>query len=245
MLAKPPATGNDMAAVGNRSRAGYFLGLWGPFVPLTDVEAIGFEMEEPVGSPTLELRQVRLERKSPGDAVLDGMPVIDELGQYAHGAWPGKARSVGDLTTAWRDEDRALVAGDFGFCPYGGFTDTKAGATGFFRVEKRDARWWFVDPDGHLFLSLGADVIRPEMVTPVAGREAFFRQRPPRPSSPRASATATPAPRSSPGTCCAASAGAGPPPGSTTPCAAWTRGASTRSPTGATRGCGKRGASPT
>ena len=27
--------------------SGYFLGLWGPFVPLTDVEAIGFEMEQP------------------------------------------------------------------------------------------------------------------------------------------------------------------------------------------------------
>ncbi len=62
LLAKPPATGNDMAAVGNRSRVGYFLGLWGPFVPLTDVEAIGFEMEKPIGSPTLELRSVRLER---------------------------------------------------------------------------------------------------------------------------------------------------------------------------------------
>ena len=33
--------------------------------------------------------------------------------------------------------------------------------------------------DGHHFLSLGADVIRPEMVTPAAGREAFFRERPP------------------------------------------------------------------
>jgi len=79
LLAKPPATGDDMAAVGNRSRAGYFLGLWGPFVPLTDVEAIGFEMEKPIGSPTLEVRKVRLERRSPGDAVLDGLPLVDEL----------------------------------------------------------------------------------------------------------------------------------------------------------------------
>ncbi len=106
MLAKPPATGHDMAAVGNRSRPGYFLSLWGPFVPLTDVEAIGFEMEDPIGSPTLEVRSVRLEKTSPGDAVLDGLPVVDELGQYAHGTWPGKAGSVDDLQKAWRDEDR-------------------------------------------------------------------------------------------------------------------------------------------
>jgi hypothetical protein len=176
LLAQPPATGNDMAAVGNRSRVGYFLGLWGPFVPLTDVEAIGFEMEQPIGSPTLEVRSIRLERVSPGDAVLDGLPLVDELGQYVHDSWPGKARSVEDLQRAWRDEEQAL---GFGRCRYGGFLGAKAEATGFFRVERREGRWWFVDPDGHLFLSLGADVIRPEMVTPVAGREAFFRERPP------------------------------------------------------------------
>ena len=136
-------------------------------------------MEKPIGSPTLEVRAVRLERKSPGDAVLDGLPLVDELGQYVHGSWPGKARSVEDLRAAWRDEERALSAGDSGLCRYGGFAGTKAEATGFFRVEKKDGRWWFVDPDGHLFLSLGADVIRPEMVTPAAGREAFFRERPP------------------------------------------------------------------
>ena len=116
LLAKPPATGDDMAAVGNRSRAGYFLGLWGPFVPLADVEAIGFEMEKPIGSPTLEVREIRLERKSPGDAVLDGLPLVDELGQFAHGSWPGKARSADDLRQAWQDEERTLVPGDSGLC---------------------------------------------------------------------------------------------------------------------------------
>jgi hypothetical protein len=179
LLAAPPATGNDMAAVGNRSRIGYFLGLWGPFVPLEDVEAIGFEMERPIGSPTLEVRSIRLEKTSPGDAILDGLPLVDELGQYAHGSWPGKAASVEDLRRAWQAEDRGLSPADPGLCRYGGFAATKAGATGFFRVEKTDGRWWFVDPDGHLFLSLGADVIRPEMVTPAAGREAFFREPPP------------------------------------------------------------------
>jgi hypothetical protein len=179
LLAQAPASGNDMAAVGNRSRLGYFLGLWGPFAPLTDVEAVAFEMEHPVGSPTLEVRALRLGKTSPGDAVLDGLPLVDELGQYVHAQWPGKARSVDELRAAWRDEDRAPAPGDFGFCRYGGFAETTAKATGFFGLEKRDGRWWFVDPDGHLFLSLGADVIRPEMATPSAGRDAFFRDRPP------------------------------------------------------------------
>jgi len=179
MLAQRPATGDDMAAVGNRSRVGYFLGLWGPFVPLTDVEAISFEMEKPIGSPTLELRSIRLERKSPGDAVLDGLPLVDELGQSVHASWPGRATSVEDLRKAWREEEQSLAPADTGLCRYGGFAGTSAKATGFFRAEKVDGRWWFVDPDGHLFLSLGADVIGPAMATPAKGREAFFRELPP------------------------------------------------------------------
>jgi hypothetical protein len=179
LLAQPPASGHDMAAVGNRSRSGYFLGLWGPFVPLTDVVAIGFEMEKPVGAPTLEVRAVRVLRKSPGDAVLDGLPLVDELGQSVHDTWAGMPRSVLDLRAAWNEEERSLARADSGLCRYGGYLDTKAEATGYFRVEKKDGRWWFVDPDGHLFLSMGADVIRPEMVTPLAGREGFFRELPP------------------------------------------------------------------
>jgi hypothetical protein len=185
MLAQRPATGDDMAAVGNRSRVGYFLGLWGPFVPLTDVEAISFEMENPIGSPTLEVRSIRLEKKSPGDAVLDGLPLVDELGQYVHASWPGKAASVEDLQKAWRAEEQALAPADKGLCRYGGYVGTSAKATGFFRVEKVDGRWWFVDPDGHLFLSLGADVVRPESATPAKGREAFFRALPPELLPPR------------------------------------------------------------
>ena len=245
MLAKPPATGHDMAAVGNRSRSGYFLSLWGPFVPLTDVEAIGFEMEDPIGSPTLEVRSVRLEKTSPGDAVLDGLPVLDELGQYAHGTWPGKAGSVDDLQKAWRDEDRALAAGDFGFCRFGGFSATKADATGFFRVEKRDGRWWFVDPDGHLFLSLGADVIQPEMTTPAAGRDGFFRESPPAAVLPARERGGDRGVSFFTWNLLRRFGESWPSAWVDHTVAAWTRGASTRSPTGAATGCGRRSASPT
>ncbi len=179
LLTAPPSTGHDMAAVGNRSRPGYFLGLWGPFVPLTSVESIGFEMQNPIGSPTLEIRSVRLEKVSPGDAVLDGLPLVDEFGQYIHSDWPDKAKSAEQLAAAWSDESAKLAPGDFGYCSYGGYTNTRAKATGFFRVEKIDGRWWFVDPDGHLFLSAGADVMRPDMVTRSRGRDAFFKELPP------------------------------------------------------------------
>jgi hypothetical protein len=179
LLAEPPKTGHDMAAVGNRSRNGYFVSLWGPFVPLTNVEAIAFEMDHPVGSPTLGIRSVRLARTSPGDAVLDGLPVVDALGQFTHETWPGKAESLEDLEQAWKEDAQALAPGDFGYCGYGGYEGTRAKATGFFRVERIDDRWWFVDPDGHLFLSAGCDVMRPAMVTRTQGRDGFFEETPP------------------------------------------------------------------
>jgi hypothetical protein len=168
-----------MAAVGNRSRNGYFVSLWGPFVPLTEVTALAFEMEHPVGSPTLEIRSVELARTSPGDAVLDGLPVMDRFGQYAHDTWPGRASSLEGLQRAWREEEEGLSPGDYGYCPYGGYEGTKAEATGFFRVEQIGGRWWFVDPDGHLFLSAGCDVMRPGMYTRTRGRDGFFAELPP------------------------------------------------------------------
>jgi hypothetical protein len=179
LLAEPPKTGHDMAAVGNRSRNGYFLSLWGPFAPLDDVKALVFEMEHPVGSPTLEILSVTLAKTSPGDAVLDGLPLVDRLGQFTRDQWPGKAASVEQLESEWAEEERVLAPGDFGYCRYGGYEGTRARPTGVFRVERIDGRWWFVDPDGHLFLSVGCDVMQPSMVTRTAGRDGVFEALPP------------------------------------------------------------------
>ena len=179
MLGAPPKTGHDMASVGNRSRTGYYLRLWGPFFPLAEVEAISFEIQYPVGTPTLEIRSLTVAKTSPGDEVLEGLPVVDPLGQYTGEDGPVKPATLEELKGAWKAEEKALVPGDFGYCPYGGYADTKGEATGFFRVEQRDGRWWFVDPDGHLFLSAGCDVMRPWMTTPVTGREPLFAEMPP------------------------------------------------------------------
>lgn len=178
-LAEPPKTGHDMAAVGNRSRPGYYVGLIGPFVELSNVRAIAFEMTDPVGSPSLEVRSISLAKESPGDAILEGTPVVDEFGQFVHDSWPGKVESLEQLEKAWDEEESELTSGDFGYCKYGGFENTKARATGFFRVEKIDEKWWFVDPEGHLFLSAGSDVMQTGQSTRLEGREHFFKELPP------------------------------------------------------------------
>ncbi|TWI59909.1 agarase [Halalkalibacter nanhaiisediminis] len=40
---------------------------------------------------------------------------------------------------------------------YGGDQNRKFKATGFFRVEKADDRWWMVDPDGNAFVTIGVN----------------------------------------------------------------------------------------
>ncbi len=40
---------------------------------------------------------------------------------------------------------------------YGGWRGVRSEATGFFRVEKQDGRWWFITPEGHAFLSAGVN----------------------------------------------------------------------------------------
>jgi hypothetical protein len=178
-LTDPPSQGHDMAAVFNKSRAGYYIGFWGPFGSLAHVEALGVAMERPIGSPVLEIRSIRLTKESPGDAVLDKGPFVDEMGQWIGAEWSGKAKSIEELKSLWAREEKELEPGDFNYCRYGGFKDTRAKATGFFRVEEVDGKWWFVDPDGHLFFSTGADATRPWDATSTENRAGVFKALPP------------------------------------------------------------------
>lgn len=47
---------------------------------------------------------------------------------------------------------------------YGGFAAEKVAEPGFFRVIEKDRKWWMVDPDGCLFLSIGMNSVEPKRV---------------------------------------------------------------------------------
>ena len=170
--------GHDLASVGNKPRAMFGTTWAWNQGPLDDVTAIEVTMNQPVGRPSLEIRSVRLAKGDPGDALLDSKPLVDEFGQWISADWPGKARSLDDLKAAWSKEAAAFVGGTRAGCVCGGEASTKAHATGFFRVEQVDGRWWFVDPDGHLFFSLGVDVVTPFIATRTEGRAGVFAQAP-------------------------------------------------------------------
>jgi hypothetical protein len=172
--------GQDLAAVFNKSRNPFWMAVVGPFGSIDKVEALAVAMVAPVGKPTLEIRDVRLSNDDPGSDILDPVPVVDEFGQWIPAEYPRKIGNLDQLKKEWAAEDRSLRPGDFGYCKYGGYLGTQAKATGFFRVEQIGGRWWFVDPDGHYFLSVGVNGIGAGgATTPVQGREKYYAAQPP------------------------------------------------------------------
>lgn len=105
-------------------------------------------------------------------------PFIDEYGQYRHKDWPGKVHADHDLAKQRiaEAEDLRLNTGPGDWNRFGGWrTGPKLKATGHFRVEKTGGKWWFVDPDGHLFWSHGVCCVRFDQATPFEGREHYFQ----------------------------------------------------------------------
>ena len=106
-------------------------------------------------------------------------PFVDEFGQYKHADWPGKIHSLDELKARAKAEEDALAAHPESPIPgvdrFGGWgAGPQLKATGMFRTEKWNGRWWLVDPDGHIFFSLGCCYVRLQGKTAVTGREKFF-----------------------------------------------------------------------
>lgn len=108
-------------------------------------------------------------------------PFIDTFGQYLHKNWPGKTRSLEDMAAKGEAEAKALKEepGPKDWDQYGGWASgPQLKATGFFRVEKHQGKWWLVDPEGRLFFSHGIDCVRMVDLTPVEERKTWFQDFP-------------------------------------------------------------------
>ena len=106
-------------------------------------------------------------------------PFVDQFGQFAHAEWPGKVHSLDELKARAQAAAEELLAHPESPIPgvdrFGGWGDgPQLKATGMFRTEKWNGRWWLVDPDGHIFFSLGCNYVRLQGRTAVTGREKFF-----------------------------------------------------------------------
>ncbi|MCB1070102.1 MAG: sulfatase-like hydrolase/transferase [Verrucomicrobia bacterium] len=132
-------------------------------------------------SPELSLDRIAIRAGQPYGAEANKelleLPYLDRFGQVRKLDWPGKLHEEGELRRR-DDQERAAEANDLGprsFNRYGGWADgPRLEATGFFRTEKVDGKWWLVDPEGRLFFSHGMNSIGFDQSTPVEGREALF-----------------------------------------------------------------------
>jgi hypothetical protein len=112
-------------------------------------------------------------------------PLVDEFGQYAHRDWSNKIHSVAELKTRRQAEEGCLDRFKrlANWDKYGGWDKgIRLPATGFFRVEKRNGAWWFVDPEGSLFWSHGVVRVGTRVRvgseyrgTPLPDRENYFQ----------------------------------------------------------------------
>lgn len=111
-------------------------------------------------------------------------PFINKYGQYKHETWEGKITDDSQFAQAIKKEEQDLAAhtGSKEWNRFGGFANgPKFEATGNFRTQKIDGKWWLIDPDGYLFWSAGVNGSgKLSVLTPMKGREHFFEEVPKR-----------------------------------------------------------------
>ena len=144
----------------------FYAGSSGHRFEISDVEAVPGKRSLPKNAPWLTMDEGRL------------FPFIDRYGQFKHEEWKGKIHSDADLEKARKAEETDLAAnpGPDGLDKFGGWADgPKYEATGHFRVEKIDGKWWLIDPEGRLFWSHGVVRVSPSSaITPLDGRLDYF-----------------------------------------------------------------------
>jgi hypothetical protein len=154
------------------------MSLWsGVDEPVTAKE-IRLFLVTPKQEARIEVSNIRPFGSSKLPDLTNFFPFIDKYGQYNHKDWPGKIHADADLKTA-REQEDADLAGHQNpqkLDQYGGWADgPRLTATGYFRVEKYQSKWWFVDPEGRLFWSDGLDCVGfNQSSTRIQGRERFY-----------------------------------------------------------------------
>ena len=110
-------------------------------------------------------------------------PLLDELGQSTLHDWPGKSRSVEEVSARIRRQLDSATSWKFPeqFTRWGGWKEKKLDkASGYFRVKQDAGRWYLVDPDGHAFWSAGLDCVRVDTNANYEGLETAMKWLPDR-----------------------------------------------------------------
>jgi hypothetical protein len=151
-------------------------------VDASRVGSVRLGISRPTTPRHLVVGPLRVEPPSAADGnAYEG--IVDGFGQFRPGLWPEKVSSVEMLRARGAEEARDL-AQRLAEAPkrdrFGGLSGVGGfHATGFFRTERRDGRWWLVTPEGNGFFSIGMDAIwLLSGATYIEGREFMFRDLP-------------------------------------------------------------------
>ncbi|MCU7251582.1 beta-galactosidase [Pseudomonas koreensis] len=158
----------------------------------SQVVSVSLSMDQPKAAQSLLLERFGVQD---GDEVVKAVygNLVDAYGQSTRARWPEKVANDEQLKSAAAKEQQQLKTWlaereKSSLDKFGGWSKGPAfKASGFFRTEKRDGRWYLVTPLGHPFYSLGVNTVSPEVnQTYVSGREWMFESLP-KPQEPLAS----------------------------------------------------------
>ena len=148
------------------------------------VVSVTLSMDQPKVAQNILLERFGVQD---GEAVIQAVygGLVDAYGQSTRAKWPEKVSSDEQLKSAAAKEQQQLKTWlaereKSSLDTFGGWTKGPTfNASGFFRTEKRDGRWYLVTPQGHPFYSLGVNTVTPDVnQTYVAGREWMFESLP-------------------------------------------------------------------
>lgn len=146
----------------------------------SQVVSVTLSMDSPKATQSILLERFGVQD---GEGVVKAVygSVVDGYGQSTRARWPEKISTDEQLKAADAREQQQLKGwlGErekMALDTFGGWSDGPGfKASGFFRTQKRDGRWFLVTPQGHPFYSLGVNTLAPDNnQTYVAGREWMF-----------------------------------------------------------------------
>ena len=150
----------------------------------SQIVSVSLSMDQPKVAQSLLLERFGVQD---GEAVTQAVygNLVDAYGQSTRSKWPEKIATDEQLKSAAAKEQQQLKTWlaereKSSLDKFGGWNKGPAfKASGFFRTEKREGRWYLVTPEGHPFYSLGVNTLSPEVnQTYVAGREYMFESLP-------------------------------------------------------------------
>ncbi|MFO7937009.1 MAG: beta-galactosidase [Kiritimatiellia bacterium] len=107
-------------------------------------------------------------------------PIVDEFGQFRHTEWPGKVHSLEELKASIKEEQKYIasrpdIPGRDNFGGLAGSADEATKTEGF-TTAKVNGKWYFRDPEGNLFWSVGITCVGAFQSTIVTDRENYFEK---------------------------------------------------------------------